>query len=85
VLLQFRHSGSVPTVEDVCRLFNLHAWEIDPDFAVIATDARDQLYTVRIDARAAKRVQTVLATRRPDEAEGVFGDPRIEPFGPPQR
>jgi len=66
-------------------MFDLNTHEIDPDFGVIATDPDEGLYTVLVDARATNRVETVLATRRPDPAEGIFANPRIEPFGPPQK
>jgi hypothetical protein len=84
VMLQFRYPGHAPSLADVARLFNLKANEIDAEFGVIATDPIEGLYTVLIDARARKRVEAVLATRPHDPAEGIFANPRIEPFGPPE-
>lgn len=80
VMLQFRVQGSVPSVVDVARLFNIETDEIDPKFGVIATDPAEGLYTVLIQANAIKRVQAVLSARPEDPAEGIFGNPRIEPF-----
>jgi hypothetical protein len=85
MLLQFKHSGAAPSIEDVCKLFALKPDEIDPKFGVIATDPSEGIYTVLIDAKATKRVEATLKTRSYDPAEGVFANPKIEPFGPPKK
>jgi hypothetical protein len=85
VMLQFRHQGSAPSVDEVCQLFNLKADEIDKQFGVIATDPTEGLYTVLVDPKASQRVNAVLDTRPRDSAEGIFANPRIEPFGPPEQ
>ena len=85
LLLQFRHKGPAPSVSEVIHLFNLKASEIDRPFGVVATDPAEGLYTVLIDARAADRVKAVLATRPPDPAENLFANPKVEPFGPPEK
>lgn len=84
VMLQFKHQGSKPTVDEVSSVFDLKSDEIDTQFGVIATDPENGIYTVLIDAQASKRVEAVLATRPHDPAEGIFGNPRIEAFGPPE-
>jgi hypothetical protein len=83
LMLQFKCQGSAPSVDEVCRLFNLAVDEIDPQFGVIATDPAEGVYTVLVATEARERVEAVLATRPSDPAEGVFANPRIEPFGPP--
>ena len=84
VMLQFKHKGAAPTLDEVRQLFNLRANEVDTAFGVIAADPAEGLYTVLIDARARNRVDAALAKRTRDTAEGVFANPRIEPFGPPK-
>ena len=84
-MLQFKQRGSAPTVDEVCRLFNLEADEIDRQFGVIATDQAEGIYTVLVAARASERIKAVLATRPRAPAEGIFANPRIEPFGPPEK
>ena len=85
VMLQFKHQGSVPSVDEVRRLFGLEADEINTQFGVIATDPTEGVYTVLVATKASKRVETVLDSRPRDPAEGVFSNPRIEPFGPPEK
>lgn len=85
VLLQFKHHGSMPTLEEVRRLFHLEADEIDTQFGVIATDPTEGIYTVLVNAKASQRVQAVLDTRPPHPGEGIFSNPRIEPFGQPEK
>lgn len=85
VMLQFKHHGSAPSVDEVCRLFDLKSDEIEFEFGVIATDPAEGIYTVLIAANASKRVEAVLAARPHDPAEGIFANPRIEPFGPPEK
>ncbi len=84
VMLQFKHQGSAPSVDEVRRLFNLEADEIDTQFGVVATDPTEGLYTVLVAATASKRIEAVLNTRTRDAAEGIFANPRIEPFGTPK-
>lgn len=85
VMLQFKHKGPAPSVDEVRKLFNLDVGEIDVQFGVIATDPTEDLYTVLVVAKASKRIEAVLATRPRDPAEGIFANPRIEPFGPPEK
>lgn len=84
VMLQFKHQGSAPSIDEVRRLFDLKPNEIDTQFGVRASDPTSGLYTVLIDAKANKRVEASLAARPSDPAEGVFSNPKIEPFGPPE-
>jgi hypothetical protein len=84
VMLQFKHEGLPPSVDEVRRLFDLKSEDIDTQFGVIATDPAKGIYTVLIDAKTRKRVEAVLATRPHDPTEGIFANPRIEPFGPPE-
>ncbi len=83
VMLQFKHPGAPPTIDDIRRLFNLTIEEIDTQFGVLPTDPSEGLYVVLVDVRASERIKAVLATRSPNPAEGLFANPRIEPFGPP--
>jgi hypothetical protein len=83
LMLQF-YSDRPPSLADVRREFNLDADEIDANFGVIASDPADRLYTVLIAGESAARVEKVLAARAKREGEGVYSNPRIEPFGLPQ-
>jgi len=83
-MLQFRHSGPAPSMEEVRRLFDLRAGEIDPEFGVISTDPREGIYAVLVAASARDRVAAVFAGRPPDPAEGLFANPPID-FLPPRR
>jgi len=85
IMLQFRHQGSMPSIDEVCRLFDLKTNEIDPKFGIIATDPVEGLYTVLVAAQASKRIEAVLATHSLDPAEGIFANPKIEPFGIPKK
>ena len=82
IMLQFLHQGSEPSLDDIRRLFNLSANEIDTEFGIISTDPLEGLYTVLVEADASDRIEAVLATRTPNPAEGIFSNPRIETTGP---
>ena len=84
VMLQFKHEGLAPLASEVCQLFDLTPDEIDYDFGVIATDPTDGIYTVLVAVDASSRIEDVLAKRPDHPAEGIFANPRIEPFGPPE-
>ena len=84
LILQFRHAGTPPTLDDICRLFGLSQSEIDSQYGVIATDPDEALYTVLVDASSGPRIRSALAARPKDSAEGLFSNARIGPFGPPE-
>lgn len=84
IMLQFRHQGSVPTVDEVRQMFNLESDEIDRQFGVIVTDPSKEIYTVLVGTKARERIQAVLSSRPENPSEGLFANPRIEPFGPPE-
>ena len=78
-MIQFRFEGGTPTTAQAAAVLGLEPEDLDPEFGVIATDPTRNLYAVRVGAEAARRA------RPPSEggAEGIFSDPRIAPFGPP--
>lgn len=84
VMLQFKHEGGVPSIDEAARLFNLDVSEIDADFGVIATDPENDFYTILVDAQASQRANEALAKRSGDAGEGLFANPPIDPFGPPE-
>jgi hypothetical protein len=61
---------------DVRRLLDLGKGEVDAGFGVVNISPSEHLYTILVDEAAAARVQGA------DAVEGVYGNPRIEPFGP---
>lgn len=88
VMFQFKDSGPAPSLQDVAKRFGVRVEDLDPEFGVIGTDPAAGLYCVMIDSRAAATAEAALqaqtATTQRDPAEGVFSNPRIEPFGPPE-
>ena len=79
MLLTVKLDVDGPTVADVCRHLGISDRDIDPTFGVVLIDPEDQRYAVMVDEAV---VET--ATRARDVA-GPFSNPRIEPFGVPQR
>ncbi|HET7519373.1 MAG TPA: hypothetical protein VFN05_17120 [Actinomycetes bacterium] len=65
-------------LEEVRRLLGLAPEEVDPAFGVVNISPAEHLYTILVDEAAAARVANA------DPVEGVYGNPRIEPFGPPE-
>ena len=84
VMLQFHHEGEAPSLDEVARIFAIGADQVVAEFGVIATDPTAGLYTVLIDEKAVDAVRQRLSERGKHEAEGIFSNPRIEPFGPPE-
>ena len=46
---------------------------------MVPIDPAERLYTILVDEAAAARIADA------PQVEGVFGNPRIEPFGPPEQ
>jgi hypothetical protein len=82
-LLQFHHPGGVPQLDDVLSAFGLDRADVDAEFGVVATDPRADLFVVRVSDHALDTVRAALALRPARPGEGLFGDPRVEPTGPP--
>lgn len=81
VLVQFKEPGPTPSEAEVRRLLDLNEDELDTQFGVIPTDPNEGVYAVRVSQLASKRVESALAARPSDPAEGIFSNPRIEAFG----
>ena len=78
VMVTLRLDPEQATLEEVRRLLGLAADEVDPAFGVVNISPAEHLYTILVDEAAAARVGDA------DQVEGVFSNPRIEPYGPPE-
>jgi hypothetical protein len=67
--------ASLPEVRD---LLGLTPEEVDPSFGVVNINPAEDLYTILVEEPAAARIADA------PQVEGVFANPRIEPFGPPE-
>lgn len=87
VMVQFRLPDGPVTLASAASRLGVPPSRLDPDFGVVSTDLTDRLFTVMLDADSSDAVATRLAKApsgaKSDPAEGVFANPRIEPFGPP--
>jgi hypothetical protein len=78
VMVTLRLPPEQATLEEVRRLLGLSPEEVDPAFGVVNISPAEHLYTILVDEAAAARIANA------DPVEGVFSNPRIEPFGPPE-
>jgi hypothetical protein len=76
VMMTLRLDPEHASLGDVRRLLDLGKGEVDAGFGVVNISPSEHLYTILVDEAAAARVQGA------DAVEGVYGNPRIEPFGP---
>jgi hypothetical protein len=80
-LVQLHHPGGEPQLGEVLSMLGLQPADVDAEFGVVATDPAADLFVVRVEDHALDRARVALSGRPPHPAEGVFGDPRIEPTG----
>jgi hypothetical protein len=78
VMVTLRLEPEQASLPEVRRLLGLAPEEVDPGFGVINISPAEHLYTILVDEAAAARVGDA------DQVEGVFSNPRIEPYGPPE-
>lgn len=78
VMVTLRLDPERASLAEVGRLLGLAADELDSGFGLVNISPAEHLYTILVEEAAAARVQDAA------EVEGVFGNPRIDPFGPPQ-
>jgi hypothetical protein len=76
VMMTLRLDPQQASLDQVRRLLGLSEAEVDAGFGVVNISPRERLYTILVDEAAAARVQHA------DAVEGVYGNPRVEPFGP---
>jgi hypothetical protein len=76
VMVTLRLDPQQASLDEVRRLLGLGEAEVDTGFGVVNISPREHLYTILVDEAAAARVQDA------DPVEGVYGNPRVEPFGP---
>jgi hypothetical protein len=78
VMVTLRLDPEQASLPEVRRLLGLAEDEVDPAFGVVNISPAERLYTILVDEAAAERIAGAPAV------EGVFGNPRIEPYGPPE-
>jgi hypothetical protein len=78
VMVTLRLAPDQATLEEVRRLLGLAPEEVDPGFGVVNISPAEHLYTILVDEAAASRVGDA------ELVEGVYGNPRVEPFSPPE-
>jgi hypothetical protein len=78
LMVTLRLEPEQASLEEVRRLLGLAPEEVDAHFGVVNISPAEHLYTILVDEKAAGRVEHA------EPVEGVFGNPRIEPYGPPE-
>jgi hypothetical protein len=82
VMMTVRRPGGAPTLKELQTDYGLSDAEIDPTFGVVEIDDRDHLYAVRVDERAAAKLNPDRKSSDKEDFNGPYSDPKIEPFGP---
>jgi hypothetical protein len=78
VMVTLKLDPKQASLAQVRRLLGLAADEVDRGFGVVNISPREHLYTILVEEAAAARVRDAAPV------QGVYANPRIEPFGPPQ-
>lgn len=79
-MVQFRLPPGSETLAAAAERLGVAVAALDAAYGIVPTDPANRLFTVLVQRDLADRVAARL--RGGDAAEGVFSNPRIEPFGP---
>ena len=81
VLLTVKLPRQKASLAAIVRELRLTRDEIDQDFGVVRLSLDNDLYAIMVDEAVANR----LSGRKDVEIKGPYANPRIEPFGPPEK
>jgi hypothetical protein len=80
-LVRFKHVGPAPSLAEAANGLGVLVDELDAAYGVTPVDPAAGLYSVLVNDAAAARVEAALNAREKDPAEGVYGNPQVEPGG----
>ena len=83
VMLSIKLPPEQATLTEARKRLGLAQDEIDEGFGLVALDPAADLYAVVVGAEAGARASAAAGDT--GEVGGPFANPRIEPFGPPQK
>jgi len=87
VMVQFRLPHGQSTLADAAKRLGIKISDLDAGYGVVPTDPADRLFVAMVEAGAASTAAAHLGPATgaaADPAEGVFANPPIAPFGPPE-
>lgn len=73
-------SAGTPTLAAAARKLGVPAAKLDSGYGLVPVDLAAGLYAVKLDKSEARGAAERLGKGGP---EGIYSDPKIEPFGPP--
>jgi len=79
VMVTLELEKSKASFDQVKRVLGLSDSQVDAEFGLVNISPDEHLYTILVDEDAAERLQGKHGVR------GVYSNPKIEPFGPPEK
>lgn len=85
-MVQLRLPEGQSSLADVAKRLGVAVGDLDANYGVVPSDPADRLFVAMVDARKADTISASLgaADAASDPAEGIFANPAIAPFGPPE-
>jgi hypothetical protein len=80
VMVSFSDPNGPPTLAALAKRHGLKTADFDAEFGVVEVDPQAKQFTVLVEESVAAKLQPAFAR---GELKGPFGNPQIEPFGPP--
>jgi hypothetical protein len=81
LMMTIHSADKPPTLQEIAERYQLQPGELDQEFGIVEIDPERHDYAILVEPEVAKKI----APTENWQVSGPYSNPRIEPFGPPEK